>query len=203
LSGAAGIGREDSMLHNVYGWVIGAWDAIILVWLITALRLKQTVQMQGMGQRLQHTVVLAVAAILLFMRWPNLGPLNARPWPNLASIAITGLLLTWAGALMAIVARLYLGANWSGRPSIKEGHELIRKGPYAVVRHPIYSGLLLQAIGTAVAFGRTRGLLALPLVLFGFWRKMRSEEQLMSQVFGDQYREYKKSVKTGIIPYIL
>jgi protein-S-isoprenylcysteine O-methyltransferase len=191
------------MLHNVYAWVIGAWDAIIVVWLVTALRLKQTVHMQGVGQRLQHSLVLAAAAVLLFMKWPNLGPLNARAWPDLASLTITGLVLTFAGALMAIVARVYLGANWSGRPSIKAGHELIRKGPYAVVRHPIYSGLLLAAAGTAIAFGHTRNLLALPLVLFGFWRKMRTEEQLMLQAFGDQYQEYRKSVKSAMIPFIL
>jgi protein-S-isoprenylcysteine O-methyltransferase Ste14 len=191
------------MLHNVHLWVICAWDAIILVWIVTALRLKQTVQRQGIGQRLQHTVVLAAAAVLLFFRWPNLGPLDARAWPELASITVTGLALTFAGALMAIAARVYLGANWSGRPSIKAGHELIRNGPYAWVRHPIYTGLLLAALGTAVAFGHTRNLLALPLVLFGFWRKMRTEEQLMLQAFGDQYIEYKKSVKSGMIPYIL
>src|SRR5512146_2456799 len=127
-SGTAAIGREDSMLHNVHAWVIGAWDAILLVWLVTAVRLKQTVHVQGVAQRLQHALVLAVAAVLLFAQWPNLGPLNSRAWPALASITIAGLVLTFAGALIAIVARGYLGTNWSGRPSIKAGHELIRKG---------------------------------------------------------------------------
>lgn len=191
------------MLYNVHMWVIGAWDAVILVWLVTALRLKQTVHMQGIGQRLQHSLVIAAAVILLFFHWPDLGPLNARAWPEMASLTLAGLVVTFAGALMAIVARLYLGANWSGRPSIKEGHELIRKGPYGMVRHPIYTGILLAAGGTAVAFGHMRNLLALPVMLFGFWLKMRTEEQFMLQAFGDLYREYKKSVKGAIIPYIL
>lgn len=191
------------MLHNVHAWVFGAWDAILVVWLLTALRLKQTVHTQGLGQRLQHTLVLAVAAVLLFARWPTLGPLNARAWPDMASITITGVALTFSGVLIAIAARCYLGANWSGRPSIKAGHELIRKGPYAVVRHPIYSGLLLAAVGTAVAFGHTRGLLALPLVLLGFWLKVHTEEKFMKQAFGDKYLAYQKSVKSAMIPYIL
>ena len=201
--GTAAIGREDIMFHNLHAWVIGAWDAILVVWLVTAIRLKRTVQVEGLGPRLLYVFILAAAAFLLFAQWPNLGPLNARAWPDLASMTITGLVLTFAGALIAIAARCYLGANWSGRPSIKAGHELIRRGPYAVVRHPIYSGLLLAAAGTAVAFGHTRNLLALPLVLFGFWRKMRTEEQLMLQAFGDQYQEYQESVKSAMIPYIL
>lgn len=191
------------MLHNVHAWVISAWDLIIFFWLITALRVKRAVQVQGVGQRLLHSSVLAIAAVLLFAQWPDLGPLNARAWPKLASFAITGIVLTFAGVLIAILAKVYLGANWSGRPSIKEGHELIRKGPYAVVRHPIYSGLLLAAVGTAVAFGQDRNLLALPLVLFGFWLKLRTEEKFMTQAFGDQYVAYQKSVKRAMIPYIL
>lgn len=191
------------MLHHIHAWVIGAWDVILFVWLITAFRLKRAVQVEGLGQRLQYMSVLIVAAVLLFAQWPNLGPLNSRAWPNLAALAITGVLLTFAGVLIAIVARGYLGANWSGRPSIKAGHELIRKGPYTVVRHPIYSGILLASVGTAVAFGQTRNLFALPLVLLGFWLKWRTEEQFMTQAFGEQYLAYRRSVKSAIIPYIL
>lgn len=191
------------MLHHVHAWVIGAWDTIVFIWLITAFRLKRAVQVEGLGQRLRYVSILAVAAVLLFAQWPNLALLNSRAWPDLASLAITGLVLTFAGALIAIVARGYLGANWSGRPSIKAGHELIRKGPYTVVRHPIYSGLLLAAIGTAIAFGETRNLFALPLVLLGFWLKLHTEEQFLTQAFGDRYLAYRQSVKSAIIPYIL
>jgi protein-S-isoprenylcysteine O-methyltransferase Ste14 len=191
------------ILHNIHAWVIGAWDAIVFFWLITAFRLKRAVQVEGLGQRLRYMSILVVAAVLLFMQWPNLGPLNSRAWPDLPPFAITGLVLTFAGVLIAIVARGYLGANWSGRPSIKEGHELIRKGPYTMVRHPIYSGILLAAIGTAIAFGQTRNLFALPLVLIGFWLKLHTEEQFLTQAFGEHYLAYQKSVKSAIIPYIL
>jgi protein-S-isoprenylcysteine O-methyltransferase Ste14 len=191
------------MLHHIHAWVLGAWDSILFFWLISALRLKRTVQVEGLEQRLRYISILLAAAVLLFMQWPNLGPLNSRAWPDRASVAVTGLVLTFAGVLIAIVARGYLGANWSGRPSIKEGHELIRRGPYAAVRHPIYSGILLAAVGTAIAFGQARNFCALPLVLLGFWLKLHTEEQFLTQAFGEQYLAYRKSVKSAIIPYIL
>jgi protein-S-isoprenylcysteine O-methyltransferase Ste14 len=191
------------MLHNIHAWVLGAWDVIIFFWLITAIRLKRTVQVEGLGQRLRYVSVLIIAAVLLFAQWPNVALLNSRAWPDLEPLAITGVVLTFAGVLFAIIARGYLGANWSGRPSIKEGHELIRKGPYTVVRHPIYSGILLATAGTAVAFGQTRNLFALPLVLLGFWLKLHTEEQFLTQAFGEQYLAYRQSVKSAIIPFIL
>lgn len=71
------------------------------------------------------------------------------------------------------------------------------------MRHPIYTGLLVSAIGTAFAFGQVRNLLALPLLLLGFWLKLQAEEGLLFQAFGDEYLAYRRSVKSTIIPFIL
>jgi len=147
--------------------------------------------------------VLLVAAVLLFYRWPRVAVLNQRILPGTAAIGLAGLALTVAGVLFAITARVYLGTNWSGRPSIKEGHELILKGPYRLVRHPIYTGLLLAATGTAVAFGLVRCLLALPVVLLGLWWKIRAEEQMLTETMSKQYSDYRRLVRSAIIPFIL
>ena len=90
-------------------------------------------------------------------------------------------------------ARFYIGQNWSSAVTIKIGHELIRTGPYAWVRHPIYSGLLLAMIGTALACRETRGLLAIVLLWLGFWIKSRMEEGFMRKAFGPEYQEYSRS----------
>jgi protein-S-isoprenylcysteine O-methyltransferase Ste14 len=88
---------------------------------------------------------------------------------------------------------LYIGENWSSAAAVKVNHELIRTGPYAWVRHPIYSGLLLAAIGTSLVRDEVRGILALPILWFGFWIKSRIEEQFMLKTFGPAYAEYSRS----------
>src|SRR5439155_10935097 len=88
---------------------------------------------------------------------------------------------------------LYIGQNWSGTVTIKVGHTLIRTGPYRWVRHPIYSGILLAMIGTALARGKPISVLAIVLFWFGFWFKSRLEEQFMRKTFGQEYDEYARS----------
>jgi protein-S-isoprenylcysteine O-methyltransferase Ste14 len=85
--------------------------------------------------------------------------------------------------------------------TVKAGHTLIRGGPYAVVRHPIYSGLSLAVLGTALAVGELRGLLAVGLVAFGFWHKSLLEERFMREEFGAEYERYCRDVK-ALIPFV-
>jgi protein-S-isoprenylcysteine O-methyltransferase Ste14 len=102
---------------------------------------------------------------------------------------------------LAIWARFYLGENWSSAVSIKVGHQLIRSGPYAWVRHPIYSGLILAAIGTALVRGEIRGALAIVLLWYAFSVKTRMEEVFMRKTFGPDYEAY--SASTGaLVPRI-
>jgi protein-S-isoprenylcysteine O-methyltransferase Ste14 len=83
--------------------------------------------------------------------------------------------------------------------TIKEGHELITGGPYAVVRHPIYTGLLVALTGTAMAIGELRALLAVAIASFAFWRKLLLEEQWMREQFGEQYQAYCRRV-SALLP---
>ena len=112
-----------------------------------------------------------------------------------------GLALTIVGALFAVWARFYLGGNWSLTVTVKEGHTLIRGGPYAVVRHPIYSGLSLAVLGTALTVGEFRGLVAVGLVVFGLLHKSLVEERLMREEFGAEYERYCRDVK-ALIPFV-
>ena len=104
-------------------------------------------------------------------------------------------------ALM-IWARRHLGRNWSGTVTLKENHELIVRGPYRLVRHPIYAGLLAMIIATAIQQGHIAGMIAVVLVFVSFWIKSSAEEELMLKQFPDQYPTYRKRVKR-IIPFLL
>ena len=127
----------------------------------------------------------------------------ARLWPQTPAFEAAGLLLTILGCVFAIWARLTLGTNWSSMPDVKQSHELVTKGPYALVRHPIYSGLLLALAGTVIAAGISRFVvLVWALLAISYALKFRQEEKLMIETFPDAYPEYRKRVK-AIIPGIL
>ena len=111
-------------------------------------------------------------------------------------------MLTVAGMLFSVWARLTLGRNWSGTVTIKQDHELIQRGPYRIVRHPIYTGMLLAMLGTAFIYGIARCFLGVPIVGLGFWLKVQIEEQFMVRQFGEQYVRYRQEVR-ALIPYIL
>jgi len=95
-----------------------------------------------------------------------------------------------------------LGSNWSADPSIKEGHELIERGPYRLVRHPIYSGFLLALAGTGLGSGRVMHLYIVGISLMGMCLKLRIEESLMLRQFPQAYREYMRRTK-ALIPFVL
>jgi len=95
-------------------------------------------------------------------------------------------------------ARIYLGRNWSGVAALKADHEPVTSGPYGLVRHPIYSGLALAFIGTALALGQWRGVLAVVLMLIAIWHRVAVEERLMRQQFGAAYDAYVRCVRAWL-----
>ena len=191
------------MFGNIHDIINVIWLTLGAVWVLTAFRLKPSVQTVGFGSRSLQWIVLGCAGVLLFTDSPHIALLEARSLPAHAAVVGAGIALTAAGVVFAIVARLYLGRNWSVDPRIRRDHSLVRRGPYRLVRHPIYTGMLVASIGTAIAFGQLRHLFALPLLLVGFWLKARSEERLLLGEFGERYCAYRLDVRGAIIPYLL
>lgn len=182
--------------------VASLWVALGLVWLVGAVIAKRSVRRQSWASRLGQELPVVAAFYLLFV--PELRPqwLQRRFVTESPASMWIGLGLTALGIGFAIWARLWIGANWSGTITIKAKHELIQNGPYALVRHPIYSGFLLAILGTAIVRGELGGLLALPLAALGWTLKLRMEESFMVQQFGTAYLDYKRRVK-ALVPYVV
>ena len=173
------------------------WYIFAAYWLISSLKVKQTKARERSADRLVTLAVVAIAYELLFGKWLRIGLLRQRFLPQDARIVWAGVALTWVGTAVAIWARYCIGEYWSARVTLKEGHQLIRSGPYAYVRHPIYTGMLVGCIGTALVVGEWRGVLAVVLLWVGHWRKALREESLLTQEFGEEYAAYRRS--TGFL----
>ena len=118
-------------------------------------------------------------------------------------LALSGSLLALAGAALVFKSRAELGLAWSFVPKADQGTGLVTTGPYRLVRHPIYLGLALLAMGQALAFASWP---ALMIVLSGIlptfaWRA-RAEEKLLTRTFGERYAAYRQRTKM-IIPHLL
>lgn len=170
------------------------WLAVIGYWLWSARRVKAPKRTESLAKRfLAHWLPLIVAVLLLGPgEWFGHSLLREQFVPHTTLVYSIGLALCIAGAALAIWSRFILGANWSAQVQIKQGHELIQRGPYALIRHPIYTGLILLFAGNAVMVGDWRGVLAVAIVTVSFWRKYLLEEKLLAQEFGTSYAEYRK-----------
>jgi protein-S-isoprenylcysteine O-methyltransferase Ste14 len=187
---------------NVLPLIYGLWIAFLAIWLLAATRTKRVAR-RASGSSLAVQIGLTVpGAVLMFDSNLSVGFLGFRFLPDVAALAYLGVAITAAGIAFAVWARFVLGQNWSSQVTVKQGHELIRRGPYALVRHPIYSGLLLGLFGTAIGVGELRGLIALAFFIVAWWLKARTEETLMIEQFGEQYRQYRRDVK-ALIPFVL
>jgi protein-S-isoprenylcysteine O-methyltransferase Ste14 len=173
------------------------WWVFCAYWAISWLRVKRTKEREKSLDRLITVVVVVVAYNLLFANWPRIEMLRLRFVPDERWISWFGVALTWIGVAIAIWARYCLGVFWSARVTLKEGHRLIETGPYAYVRHPIYTGMLLGCIGTTLVIGEWRGVLAVVLLLAAHSRKALREERLLTREFGDEYIAYRR--RTGFM----
>ena len=185
----------------IYRDVIGLlWLAWAVYWLISSVRIKAAVRRESLASRLAHVIPLLVGAVLIGARELPWLPLTLRLWPHSLTAYWIGLALLVAGLAFACWARVHLGRNWSGSVTVKEGHELIRSGPYAYVRHPIYTGLITAVLGTAIVSGTVRAALGLVIITVSLLRKLRTEEGFMRETFPGEYQRYSADVP-ALIPF--
>jgi protein-S-isoprenylcysteine O-methyltransferase Ste14 len=177
------------------------WMAIFLLWAITGFTSKQTVEAKSEGPSRIAVWIVWLAWWLLLTHGFGNEVLSFRFLPKTTGSSYAGLAITVAGLGLSVWARFQIGRNWSGLIHVKEGHQLMRAGPYAIVRHPIYSGFMLATLGTAIAFGEISGLIAFVMILAAWGYKSRLEETAMIEHFGAEYETYRREVK-GLIPFV-
>jgi protein-S-isoprenylcysteine O-methyltransferase Ste14 len=180
------------------------WLIFALYWLWGWRRVKGAQRKEAILPRLvKYWLPLAIAILLIGPGdWFGSSWLHARMYPASTAIAVLGALLTMLGVAFACWARYVLGRNWSSVVQVKKDHELIQSGPYRWVRHPIYTGLLLAFLGTAMAIGEWRGLICVVIVAVSFWFKLKLEERWMRDNFGVAYENYMQRT-TALIPGLL
>jgi protein-S-isoprenylcysteine O-methyltransferase Ste14 len=170
------------------------WLAWLAYWIVSARNVKAVSRQETTASRLSYMLPLWAGGLLMAFHSIPLPWLGARLLPRTLPVYWSGIALLAAGLMFAVWARRSLGGNWSATITIKEGHDLVRAGPYAWVRHPIYSGLLLALFGTAITLGEWNAFLAMGFFVASFIFKLRREERFLGEVFGDDYTRYRAEV---------
>jgi protein-S-isoprenylcysteine O-methyltransferase Ste14 len=176
------------------------WAAWALIWLLASRRVKKTSRREDPASRFWNTAPLWLAALLLSAQriWPDVLIRRLVPWA--LPLTLIGIALLLAGLGFAIWARYHIGSNWSGVVTVKQDHALVRSGPYGLVRHPIYTGLLLAIGGTAMTRANAAAIVAVLLVLFAVLRRVAVEEKWMTETFGAAYDDYRASTP-ALVPF--
>jgi protein-S-isoprenylcysteine O-methyltransferase Ste14 len=193
--------------------IVACWVIFILV-ILTGVRFtKRTAERSSRKSRLAYGIPLFFSVFLLINGVGNqnvnragiglpFNYLHISLLPDTVLVPLVGGIVVMLGLFLGLWARITLGSNWSGSVTFKEHHELIQKGPYARVRHPMYSAFLFMYLGTAMFLGTLGGFIGLPLFFLGCWIKLQQEESLMMKHFSEQYTEYRKRVK-ALIPFLI
>ena len=177
------------------------WITFLIYWRIRAADTKKTQRLEPAVAGILRILTILVAVILLSTTWIPLPWLYRLLWqPGLWPFWL-GAAITVGGLLFSVWARQHLGRNWSSQVSIKQDHELITTGPYAVLRHPIYTGILAGFLGVAIALSEVRGFVVFVLFFLMFWTKLSKEEQFMRSQFGEAYATYVRRT-SALVPYL-
>jgi protein-S-isoprenylcysteine O-methyltransferase Ste14 len=187
-------------LRSVIGF---GWLMFLAYWWISAIGVKKNIRRRSW--RWETGVrILVIAVIIALTRLPATRAFfqGGPPSAEIDSVrGSAGVIVCMAGFALAVWARRYLGRNWGMPMSLKEGHELVTTGPYCYVRHPIYTGMLLAILGSALVNGPIWVVVFAGMAIYCVY-SARTEESLMLQQFPEQYARYKKGTK-AIVPFII
>jgi protein-S-isoprenylcysteine O-methyltransferase Ste14 len=178
------------------------WLSWAAYWFASSFSASAPKRVQDPAARLFHRAELILATALFMYPELDYGWLGRQIVPRTEALFFVGSFLLIMGLGLAVWARVHLGKYWSGHVTLKAGHRLIRSGPYAFVRHPIYTGILTAMLGSAIAIDEYRGVLALAIATETFVRKLLIEERWLTEEFGSEYERYRHEVK-ALIPGVI
>ena len=181
-----------------YSILICLWASFYIYWFVSAMSAKKNIRTNRPGIFIR--LLFVVVIILVVENSSVVRHVIGSDIHNLP-LNILGLALCAAGLAFAVWARIHIGKNWGMPMSVKENPELVTSGPYRLVRHPIYSGIMLAMIGSGLTSNAIWFILVIFFVVY-FIFSARREEALMTREFPDQYPAYKKRTKM-LIPFVL
>ncbi len=187
------MGLQNPAVHRSVTWrylVEGPWIVFVAYWVASSLKTRRTVSKESLASRSGVLFLEVLGFVLLFSDTAGIGVLGHRLVHRTYALAVVGVALTWIGIAIALWARRHLGRFWSAAVTLKEDHELIRTGPYAYFRHPIYSGIDLAAVGGAAAIDQWRCVAGAGLIVLCYWIKARKEESMLAAQFGEAFKEH-------------
>ena len=173
------------------------WALFFIVWAITSFQAKASVR-RSFGSTGWMVRLGILVLVVLLGQAMSTGRLPRLTFPYGAMVL--GAALTVFGVAFAIWARLTLGSNWGMPMTLRENPELVTGGPYAYVRHPIYTGLIFAILGTALVIGAI-WLFIFFVSLVYFFLSSGQEEKDMMQRFPDAYPAYRTHTKR-LIPFV-
>jgi protein-S-isoprenylcysteine O-methyltransferase Ste14 len=190
---------EPGALSEPGTWIFIVWTVWALSWFAAAIWSRQTAARASFAQEAPYRIVTIVGVVMLF----GFADFRDFPygWDVSATVMWVMVALSVAGFSFAWWARIHLGALWSGTITRKQDHRIVDTGPYALVRHPIYTGLLLAGFATALARGRWEALIGAVLFALGCWIKARQEERFLSEELGAEYAAYRQRVPM-LVPFV-
>jgi protein-S-isoprenylcysteine O-methyltransferase Ste14 len=178
--------------------IVIPWALWLLYWVATSNRVKETARKEASLSRTLQSIPLIGGGALIVLPDFNTAALSLDPHA-IGPLQLAGLAVLLAGLAFSVWARLHLGTNWSVSVTLKEGHELVRSGPYGLVRHPIYTGCLLALLGAVLIGAQWRGVAGLLLIFASLAYKVRVEESWLTGHFGRAYSQYRRDV-AALIP---
>lgn len=180
------------------------WLVLLIYWVSSGIKSKQAAHQESALKRFfYYWSPLLIAALLLGPgEWFGHSLIRENFVPHSNFVGVIGLSISFLGLIIACWSRYVLGKNWSLSVQKKEKHELIKVGTYKIVRHPIYTGILFIFIGNTFIVGDYRGIIAVVIVFISFWFKLIKEEKWLTEIFGNEYQDYKKQTK-AIVPFVI
>jgi protein-S-isoprenylcysteine O-methyltransferase Ste14 len=182
--------------------LLALWVVWLLSWTVAALWSSRVESSPGITAELGYRLATGIGAALLFFSFGDEVERATRLWSIAEPLGWLLVLVAFCGFAFTWWARLHLGRLWSGGVTRKANHKVIDSGPYAIVRHPIYTGLFIAVIATAVERGTVLALLGAAVLIVATYFKARLEENFLERELGAAaYEDYRRRVPM-LVPFM-